>query len=517
MKKNILYTALACLGLTLGSCSDYLDTFPTNNPSEEQIFKNVESAKSVINGTYRNLYTTGWSDGWAHENCGLSAILLTADVMGEDHVMYNSGQGWFYYDYLLSTQMDYTHTSGHPYSFWNLLYTNINNVNEILAHEKTLPGDEAEVKDLMAQAYAMRAMCYHYLIQLYQQTYIGHEDAPGVPVYTEPTSIRTKGKPRGTVAETYERINEDIDSAIVLFEYARQATGNTAGHEDPSFIDYYVANGLKARICMTQNRYEEAEAAASKALEAPYARLASVAEFAGMNNAENPNVLWGMKMQVDQEASHGTFMTHMDADATGMYAATAQKCISANLYDKISKTDERKAWFRGPLAEEGTGSNVSYCQLKYQMKDMSNLTSDIIFMRMEEMILIKAEAQCMQDNYTGARATLKTLMENRDPEGYDEILAQRTDSKSYQKNTNAPIMTLMDEILLQRRIELWGETGRLFDLKRLGLGYNRDYEGTNHTGALATDPADLRFVFPLPQSEIDGNPYIDDADNNPIY
>lgn len=518
MKKNILYTALACLSLTFGSCSDYLDTYPTQNPSEEKIFENVESAKSVINGAYRNMYTVGWSEGWPHENCGLSAILLTADVMGEDHVMYNSGQGWFYYDYLLSTQMDYTHTSGHPYAFWNLLYTTIDNVNEILAHEKTLAGDENEVKDLMAQAYAMRAMCYHYLIQLYQQTYIGHENAPGVPVYTEPTSIHTQGKPRGTVAETYERINKDIDSAIVLFDYVQKATGNTNGHEDPSFVDYYVANGFKARICMTQNRYPEAEAAAEEALKAPYARLASVSEFAGMNNAENANVLWGMKMQVDQEASYGTFMSHMDADATGMYAQTAQKCISANLYNKLSDTDERKAnWFRGPLEEEGQNSNVSYCQLKFKMKDMNNLTADVIFMRVEEMILIKAEAQCMQDNFTGARETLKTLMENRDPQGYAAVLASVTDSKNYQSDTNAPIVTLMDEILLQRRIELWGETGRLFDLKRLGLGYNRDYPGTNHTGALQTSPADLRFVFPLPQAEIDGNPYIDDSDNNPIY
>lgn len=39
----------------------------------------------------------------------------------------------------------------------------------------------------------------------------------------------------------------------------------------------------------------------------------------------------------------------------------------------------------------------------------------------------------------------------------------------------------MDEILFQRRIELWGESGRIFDLQRLGLGYNRTYAGSNHT------------------------------------
>ena len=158
MKKTLLYTAMACMGLAFGSCSDYLDTFPTKNPPATEIFKDAESARTMINGIYRNFYAAGWSDGWPHENCGLMGIILTADLTGEDHVMYGSGQGWFYYDYLLSTQGDYSHKSGHPYAFWNLLYTNICNANELLAHKETLPGDKNHVKALMAEAYAVRAL-----------------------------------------------------------------------------------------------------------------------------------------------------------------------------------------------------------------------------------------------------------------------------------------------------------------------------------------------------------------------
>ena len=518
MKKTLLYTAMACMGLAFGSCSDYLDTNSSKNPPATEIFKDAESARTMINGIYRNFYAAGWSDGWPHENCGLMGIILTADLTGEDHVMYGSGQGWFYYDYLLSTQGDYSHTSGHPYAFWNLLYTNICNANELLAHKETLPGDKNHVKALMAEAYAVRALCYHYLIQIYQQTYVGNEDKPGVPVYTLPTDKTTPGAPRGTMRDTYKRINEDIDSALAQYEYIKAATGEYTVHGDPSNIDYYVANGLKARICMTQNRYADAEQAAKEALKAPYARIAKVAEFNGMNDATFKNVLWGMKVQTDQEGGFPNFFSHMDASNASSYGARAQKCIGANLYNKISNTDDRKAWFNGILDEETGGDNVNYCQHKFQMKDKANMCGDYIFMRMEEMLLIKAEAECMQDKYTDARNTLKELMQERDPKGYEKALEAVIDSKQYNDNTNAPVVTLMDAILTQRRIELWGEFGRVFDLKRLNLGYSRDYQGSNHTdGGTVTEPGDLRFVLPLPQTEIDGNSEITEDDNNPFY
>ena len=90
--------------------------------------------------------------------------------------------------------------------------------------------------------------------------------------------------------DTYKRINEDIDSALAQYEYIKAATGEYTVHGDPSNIDYYVANGLKARICMTQNRYADAEQAAKEALKAPYARIAKVAEFNGMNDSTFKNV-----------------------------------------------------------------------------------------------------------------------------------------------------------------------------------------------------------------------------------
>ena len=139
-------------------------------------------------------------------------------------------------------------------------------------------------------------------------------------------------------------------------------------------------------------------------------------------------------------------------------------------------------------------------------------------MRAEEMVLIKAESECHLKNYPNARETIKKLGTLRD-ENYEAILARRSNSDFYNSNTNAPVSTLMEEILLQRRVELWGEAGRIFDLQRLGLGYNRNYDGSNHTETVQTKNTGVAsplFILPLPQSEIDGNENISADDNNPI-
>lgn len=510
MKKFIYILSLAGL-LGFSSCTDELNTEPTDRVSGSTIFADVTSAEAAINGIYRLMYVAGWSSSWGTENCGQTAIQLLADLMAEDHLMYSQGNGWFYEDYRLNVHGDYSNKAGRPYSIWNYYYTLISNINYVIASEETMGGDPEQKDNIIGQAYAMRAYAYFYLIQLYQQTYAGHEDAPGVPVYTEPTQAGSIGNPRGTVKATYKQINSDIDRAIELLK------GKTQAHI--SHVDYYVANGIKARICLVQHDYASAATAAAEALKKPNLSLVTIDALGGNNSVKTADVMWGCEITADQTSGFASFFSHMDADAPGMYAGKAQQCISSGLYNLIPDTDGRKTlWFRGPLAEDGSGSMVSYCQLKFKMADYTTRTGDYLLMRAEEMVLIKAEAECHQQQYSQARATIAQLGNLRDS-NFATRLAARADANTYNTNTNAPLQTLMDEILFQRRVELWGEAGRIFDLQRLALGYSRVYEGSNHTETVATKNTDVAsplFILPLPQSELDGNENITANDQNPI-
>jgi hypothetical protein len=75
---------------------------------------------------------------------------------------------------------------------------------------------------------------------------------------------------------------------------------------------------------------------------------------------------------------------------------------------------------------------------------------------------------------------------------------------------------LIQEILMQRRCELWGEGFRFFDLKRLNL--NMDRANLGHTSSLWNAAGffaagDKNFVFLIPKQEMDANPLME---QNPL-
>ena len=176
--KKVLYIFSLIGLLAFSSCADELNTEPTDKVSGSTIFADASSAETAINGVYRMLYVAGWSSNWGSENCGQTAIQLLGDLMAEDHLMKEQGQGWFYEDYRLNVHGDYSNKAGRPYSIWNFYYTIVSNVNYIIASENTMGGDPELKNSVVGQAYAMRAFAYYYLIQLYQQTYKGHEMHP---------------------------------------------------------------------------------------------------------------------------------------------------------------------------------------------------------------------------------------------------------------------------------------------------------------------------------------------------
>ena len=78
---------------------------------------------------------------------------------------------------------------------------------------------------------------------------------------------------------------------------------------------------------------------------------------------------------------------------------------------------------------------------------------------------------------------------------------------------------LLDEIYLQRRLELAFEGDRLFVLKRLGRDIQRTSNGQYANGSglgpenLVLEASNYRMQLPIPQSELDVNPNMRDQQN----
>lgn len=518
MKKYINALVIAA-GLMTGftSCEDKLETVPTDAVSGSVLLGNAEGTQIALNGIYRMMYSSGWSDGNTHQNFGNMSTGLVGDLLGDDMNQNEQGSGWFYFDYRHNVNSRYSSKAWRSYATWNYYYTLISNANYILAAQNDIKGTEAKVNSVIGQAYAIRAYSYFYLIRMFQQTYIGNESKPGVPLYTEPTAAGTEGKARGTVQETYDLINDDITAAI---EYLKKAEPQA----HPSHMDLYTAYGIKANIALTQNKWQEAADAAKAARLKPGLTLMTDKELtSGFNSVALGSVIWGAKIIGDQATVYASFGSHMDS-SQDYYGKTSRKCISAWLYEQINTTDVRKKWWYGKLAaNNATGTECSYNQFKFTLAN-SSTESDYIFMRAEEMLLVEAEALCRLGNYSGAKELMLKFGVIRD-KNYEAQLNSRAESSTLTKDqygttTVAEPVTLLDEIILQRRIELWGETGRIFDLLRLHVGFNRDYEGSNHSQKLVSSETKQAgwktFILTIPQSEFDGNVNISEEDQNPL-
>ena len=507
MKKLFKYLFIGMFGmLFLSSCSnDMLETEPTDKMSGSTFMSDAAKALVPLNGIYRSMFEPGWSTtGNTHQCFGISAYNLMAEVMGEDFIMSSSGSGWFWYDCTYDVKDLYARTTWRSYDLWTAYYSWVSNANYILAAEETMGGSEADVAYVMGQAYAIRAYSYFMLAQTFARTYKGHESDPCVPIYTEPTFTSTTGQPRSNVQAVYTQIDNDINKAVEYLSKSR-------GQQHRSHISYAVALGLKARISLVEENWADALDAAQKAIAASGREILPVKDFMGNNNVSAGNVMWGAEIIKDQSSMYASLMAHMDTVA---YGQSAHKQISIWLYNKMNSSDTRRAWW-DPTNE--TYSDGGYIQRKFQFSDIQTWLGDYVWMRVEEMYLTAAEAACRLGQEGVAKDYLMALMSVRDPN-----YTCNKSGTSLGALTTDITGSLLEEILIQRRIELWGEDGRVYTIRRLKQGFERTTDMGWPDNALlpnvnVANPESYAWVLTIPQTEFDGNENFDAVkDQNPI-
>ncbi|PSL31802.1 RagB/SusD family nutrient uptake outer membrane protein [Chitinophaga ginsengisoli] len=488
MTKKLLYTLIAIPVLVFSACSkDYLDTNPTDSYPSESVFTTVQNAWSAINGIHRALYI----QYDAQDQGGQGSIMINNDMLGDDLVMTAAGNGWFNSNYQWLTHRNASATFlKFTYLFY---YKIIANANMIIDNIDKAVGDDGDRKVIKGQAQAYRAWAYWNLVQMYGKRYDATTDNSqwGVPLVLTST---TEGLPRATVAQVYTQIVKDIDDAIVNLEGFNK--------KPKSHISINVAKGIKARIALTMQNWEVAATYAAEA-RAGVALMSNADYKTGFNDVGNKEWMWGSHQISEQTTYFYSFFAFMSANYNSSNIRTNPKAINSVLYGKITNTDIRKqVWSNdGQDVPVPTGGvRFPFINKKFLVATASSI-GDVPLMRAAEMYLIEAEARAHLHQDAAAADALYTLAVNRDPQ--------------YTKST-ATGDALLQEILTQRRVELWGEGFRFYDLKRLHLPLNRT--GANHTialtaGVMEVPIDDIRWEFLFPQDEINANKAIQ---QNPI-
>ncbi|MDR3286206.1 MAG: RagB/SusD family nutrient uptake outer membrane protein [Prevotellaceae bacterium] len=470
MKRKILILSIILTSLLALSCSeDYLNTSPTSSSGTETIFSTTKNAKQAVNGLAKlmNIQYLG-----VQGMNGEGTIKMWYGNYPGAHFSINL-PGW-----APITNSDYlkNYTSQYLYFPWYYYYRIIGNANTIILNIDNASGPDAEKKYIKAQALSYRAYSFMMLAQLYCLRWSDSNSGASLGLILR-TDASDGDMARSTLAETYKRIYDDLDEAITLYSESGIHRNNSLNYE----IDIEVAYATYARAALNMQDYSKAAEMAVKA-RTNYPLMSETDYRAGFCNP-TPEWIWSVWGSSDETIYYYSFLAYIAYNSNATQVLNYPKCISKELFDKISDTDIRKGLFLNPAdftpaynASTGQYSNATvieavrargtfstagiyaYMQFKIKCNDMPGV-GHVNNFRSSEMYLIEAEAKYFQNDATGAQNALITL--------------NKTSGRDPSYTCTKTGTDLLNEIKIYRGLELWGEGFDWFDLKRWGDKFER--------------------------------------------
>ena len=236
-------------------------------------------------------------------------------------------------------------------------------------------------------------------------------------------------------------------------------------------------------------------------------------------------------MTADNCQTWATWCSQMDPYMSGYAGMWAERPIHSYLYARLNPTDVRRGWWLNKTDNpdpdaatsgyacllpsnlpntlaSGVKARSEYVSVKFRSYNGDWNNTDLIYMRAEEAVFIKAEAEA-HSNIAAAKKTLKDYVTTYCDPGYDITAASLDD--------------VVEEIILQKRIEMWME-GALewLDRRRLNMPIDRRDDAAmtaagvanNHIYKAMWEQNESGMRFQLPRSVVIANPEIGEANQN---
>lgn len=493
MKKILYSAATIALLFSAGSCrEDFLESAPTETLGNPPV-----TAK--LNGLYLMMVKTETGGTTNHDDFGQKGYDIYSDMLSGDMVLGATTYGWYSTVANLTAPVDFTNTVN--YKPWRYYYRLISAANDVI---NDLGGNAAQPvsasdKASMGQAKAMRAYAYFYLMQLYTRKF--EASSPSIPLYLVNSPI-PNGK--STQQEVYTQIVDDLTQARTLLQgYSRPNKGA---------INADVATGLLAYTYAAMERYQDAAVTAESLIgkypvttNAETAYDIATSSGGGFNNLNTASWMWGFDIDIVNDLDLVSWWGQTDIFTYSYAWAGDPKAIDLGLYAQINADDVRKKQFvtvsegangieYADATEDGDYPAVpanKFFSPQREIGGQRNITTDYLFMRVDEFHLLAAENYAKAGNEAKAKTILKNFLQNRlSSTAYIDALSGNA---------------LKNEIYLQTRIELWGEGKSYLAMKRNRATIKR---GPNHLffAGQSFSYDDDRLSLDIPQAEINNNP-----------
>lgn len=489
MKINKYLIILTIGMLAVSSCKDMLQTEPKQSISPEIALTTPTGVNALLN----NIYTSFGGSG----NYGLARIL--SPEVQTDNVINTSTNNNSYRtqeaNQVGTTLGNWTDNYGQIYRA-NLVIDAIDNgimVGGTAAERNTYKGEALFFRSL---AYFQLAMSYSYLP--------GNEVNgwnKGVPLVTIPTKkLEDVIYPeRATNVETYNFIKADLNAAIAILTNSSRASkayvSKAAAQALLSRVSLYtldldatISNSTAVLTTTSINSKPTSIATTGTDLVTMWRTFKDKSESIWQINKNSPDNLGTGSIQ----SWFSIYPKPINSSSTGNPAriSFADLRVAPAFYALFDAADiRRNQLIEGPYTKSGQAG--LYYSNKYNGTGGENGLDDIVVFRTSEMLLNRAEAYARKGDAASVLSAITDVNVIRTRAGLTAIA-----------NTSTAV-TVLAEVLLQRRLELAFEGHRWNDLVRTKSNIVKDPASLYATAGV--DYTDRRILAQIPTAQIDVN------------
>ena len=485
LKYNLI--AIALLGFSFSSCSDFLEQNPQTDLSENDFYKTADDILSAVNGAYSSLQEGDIYGNW----------YVFGEIPSDNTRNQLSGS--------VTTQNEfdqfYIDTQNSMIaSFWKAAYKVINRTNTVLGRI-----DGIEINAELANRYKLeckfiRALMYFNLVRVYGD----------VPLVLKEISI----------SESYDILREPKENVYnQIIADLKEAQGLPVSYStaEDGRATQGAAKALLADVYMTLHKYAEAETILAEIINS--GRYSLLENTPGSLNIDGYKNVFS---PVNHNSKEGIFEIQFLKGGYGEGSNYANNFAPENsgtnvvagggtggnyipemdIYNAYEEGDLRRD-FSMSLGYYDNRKNNEWVESRYVCKFMdvpyqnNDASNNYPVIRYADVILMYAEA--LNQNGKTAEACKYLNMTRRRGFGYQTTETSPVDLQTTDK---AQFALMVEQ---ERRVELAFENHRWFDLIRTG----RAVEVMKSKGFSLNE---TNLICPIPQKQIDVNPKLTQND-----
>ena len=425
--------------------------------------------------------------------------------------------------------LDLIATQGSVESIWSNSYYNVTLANyleagiaKLMEDPNVSSDDKAQLEIMLGEAAFLRAFSMFTCVQLYCKVYNAStaESDLGLMLINEPVTDPgniTTYVGRSSLADTYDYIESNLQTAATKL-------ASVAGAEGSIYITADAVTALQARVALAKGDFSTAITKAESLINGgKYPLVNTLEDLEGLwlNDSGRECIVQYWAGYTEGSLPNSNSRGYIGYNSSGIFAPDyIPEQWVIDTYSEYPEDIRFQSWFKQTDVTYGAVTGNVYVCFKFK----GNVEFDkagtgypeinrVKAFRVAEQYLIAAEAYARRGQAgddAKACAHLNDLRASRIPEYADKTYAGET---------------LLEEVKKERVRELFGEGFRYTDLKSWGKGFTRSaaqdvniitQAGSTNYEFLSLPANDYRWLWPIPQAEIDANPQIKDQ-QNPEY